>query len=108
MDMETKFWRGAEKSSEDECWLWKGSLSDKGYGRIKLRKRWIKAHRYSYELHHGEIPAGKLVLHSCDNRGCVNPKHLRLGTCMDNARDMVERGRANRIPNRSGSAHAYG
>jgi hypothetical protein len=111
MDMETKFWRHATKAGEDDCWQWAGNLNEKGYGRIKhyRSRKWVKAHRYSYELHHGEIPAGMLVLHSCDNRSCVNPKHLRIGTCMDNSQDMVARGRAGRGPGptRSGSAHPY-
>lgn len=109
MEMETKFWRHAKKGAEDDCWLWGGSLSEKGYGRIKhyQSRKWVKAHRYSYELHHGEIPAGMLVLHSCDNRACVNPKHLRLGTSMDNSMDMRVRGRVNITANRRGGAHPH-
>jgi hypothetical protein len=72
------------------------------YGSFQLgKKKSIGAHRFSYELHHPlslnilDIPY--LVCHSCDNRLCVNPHHLRLGTDADNVKDRVERGRANSV-----------
>lgn len=78
------------------CWEWKGPTLKDGYVRTRdLRKvtKNILAHRLSYELFKGEIPEGKLVLHSCDNRKCVNPKHLWLGSHHDNSRDCLEKGR---------------
>lgn len=71
------------------CWEWTGSKRN-GYGEYSN----TSAHRKSYELHKGKIPDGLFVLHSCDNRACINPDHLRLGTNQDNINDKVERGRA--------------
>ncbi len=78
------------------CWLWTGSLSVSGYGFIREGRRGSKqvlAHRAAYELFRGAIPPGLFVRHDCDNRACVNPTHLRLGTVEDNARDRTLRGR---------------
>lgn len=80
------------------CWEWNGVRSPKGYGVAKVlgvRHKLIRAHRLSYQLHKGPIPAGMLVLHSCDNPPCVNPDHLRIGTSIDNMSDAKERGRLN-------------
>lgn len=85
------FWTHVDKSGE--CWLWHGHTSPLGYGRVHWLKRWHQVHRVSYELHHGAIPDGLCVLHSCDVRNCVNPAHLFLGTQIDNIEDMLRKGR---------------
>lgn len=72
------------------CWLWLGWVDKDGYGTIRGRP----AHRKSYEAHKGAIPEGKIVLHSCDQPGCVNPDHLRCGSHQENSDDRVMRGRA--------------
>ncbi len=80
----------------DTCWLWRGKLSEKGYGHIKLRTagfRNVPAHRVAWTLANGEIPNGILVLHHCDVRHCVNPLHLFTGTNNDNMADMKAKGR---------------
>ena len=78
------------------CWLWTGSLSDDGYGCTGARYTGttLRANRVAYELYVGPIPPGKQVLHSCDNRKCVSPEHLFLGTLQDNMDDMWAKGRA--------------
>lgn len=86
------FWAKVDKS--DYCWNWRGTKVN-GYGlmRISLTRKNILAHRLSYLIHFGEIPSALFVLHKCDNRGCVNPDHLFLGTLKDNTQDMLAKGR---------------
>ena len=85
---------------ENGCWNWSAYIATTGYGMFRFRQRNTKAHRVSYVIHRGEIPDGLHVLHKCDNRKCVNPDHLFLGTNADNMRDMALKGRAVK-----GSAH---
>ncbi len=73
------------------CWEWTATLVN-GYGRVMLPGTRNNAHRISFRMH-SEIPSGLYVLHSCDNRKCVNPGHLELGTYKQNANQMAARGR---------------
>jgi hypothetical protein len=76
------------------CWYWTAGLTGSGYGAYYPRaNHQVLAHRYAYRRAHGRIPRGKLVLHTCDNPRCVNPKHLFLGTHGDNARDRASKKR---------------
>ncbi len=77
-DWERRFWSKVTKT--ETCWLWTASKNSAGYGVLGIGGRSGKmhlAHRLSYELAYGEIPAGKLVDHICRTRNCVNPAHLR-------------------------------
>lgn len=70
------------------CWLWTGATDDDGHGRIRggpPDQRLLAAHRVSYELHIGPIPAGLIVDPRCDMPRCVNPAHLQLLTQRQNA-----------------------
>ena len=89
------FWGKVEKAGDDECWYWLGSLNGGGYGHIGSNKRYRSAHRFSYFIHHGEIPGKLVVMHKCDNPKCVNPAHLQLGTHKDNSQDAIQKGRWN-------------
>lgn len=79
----------AGPSDPAACWEWPGPRDTDGYGRAIRGKRYRRAHRVSYELANGPIPAGLCVLHRCDNRPCVRPSHLFLGTRRDNALDKT-------------------
>lgn len=91
--IEERFWAKVHKS--DGCWEWQGYVGPHGYGQFDFRFA-SRAHRASWILTHGEIPCGLNVLHRCDNKRCVRPDHLFLGTQKDNVIDCSNKGRISR------------
>ena len=78
------------------CWLWAGGGNYAGYGMYKVRGKTMHAHRHSYSIAHPhEDISGKVIMHKCDNRACVNPDHLASGSQSDNVQDMLRKGRGN-------------
>jgi hypothetical protein len=78
-----RFWSKVEILGSDECWLWRGYVNNYGYGDFWIGRN-TKAHRYSYELQVGPIPAGLVLDHLCRVRHCVNPRHLEPVTIGEN------------------------
>lgn len=75
------------------CWEYQGTINSNGYGQLAFAGRRISTHRLSWMLFNGPIPDGLFACHRCDNKKCVNPEHLYVGTHQDNMKDAVERRR---------------
>jgi hypothetical protein len=93
-----RFWSAVDMRSARECWEWKRGVDKDGYGLFAERLEAGKyakgrASRFSYAWHFRPITTKEYVLHRCDNRRCINPKHLFIGTAKDNAFDAIKKGR---------------
>lgn len=95
-----RFWRKVDKGTE--CWLWTRAPNSSGYGQFWLKGKMATASRVSWMIANGSIPEGLQCLHKCDNRRCVNPAHLFLGTNADNVADRNKKGRQAK-----GASHPY-
>jgi hypothetical protein len=91
------FWSMVDIRSDDECWVWTGTRTNKGYGRTFWQGSNRGTHRIAYTLTYGEIGHGLNVLHKCDNPPCCNPNHLFSGTQHENNTDKKNKGRASRL-----------
>ena len=99
MSIEQRFWCKVALIPFHTCWEWTGAIRRDGYGHMKVDKQYLSAHRLSWELHNGAIPEregfhGTVVMHTCDNKRCVNPAHLQLGAQSDNIKDCYNKGRS--------------
>lgn len=97
----------SERVTESGCWIWMRSVAGTGYGDFRRRPKLIAAHRASYEVFKGPIPAGLHVLHSCDVRCCVNPAHLSVGSNAQNIADSMAKGRRKGVSRNRPSGLVY-
>lgn len=100
LKLSPRFWSKVRMTKHPQkCWEWKASKNAAGYGQLNVggrKGRPMLAHRVSWIVHNGAIPKGFLVLHDCNNPGCVRPGHLRVGSDLDNSRDAMIKGRVAR------------
>jgi len=97
-DLKDYFDQRVETILDNGCWLFATKGDKDGYPQVTgsvhcQQEKLTRAHQVSYHLHKGPIPEDKIVCHTCDNPGCVNPDHLFLGTWNDNVQDMMRKGR---------------
>lgn len=91
-----RFWNKVDKAGLNDCWLFTGAKSEKGYGRFWYSAtKYLRAHRLAYVLAKGPIPEGMEIIHSCDNPLCCQPAHLSANTHQKNMDDMTSRNRTN-------------
>lgn len=95
-EVKTRLLAKIKKDSVSGCWNWTASVDTHGYGHMRADGKVRLAHRLSYEAHRGPIPKGMQVCHHCDNRTCLNPSHLFIGTWRDNMMDKLSKNRQSR------------
>jgi hypothetical protein len=101
--LEKRFWAKVVKS--EGCWNWRGSTDSKGRANINTNGRPKYAAIVSWEMINGTVPNGLVVCHKCDNKLCVRPDHLWVGTQRENMQDMIDKGRMKLPPRTRGEKH---
>jgi hypothetical protein len=86
-----RFWANVDVNPSNGCWEWRTAKKHNHYGKMSIFNIFMRANRLSLLFHGVEIPEGMMALHHCDNKPCVNPDHLYVGTRKDNIRDMIAR-----------------
>ncbi len=89
-----RFWSKVKKGPG--CWVWQACLRS-GYGQFSIGRKMIATHRLVWEMGHGSIPKGMCICHHCDNRKCVRPSHLFIGTSRDNLLDSLDKNLRKRV-----------
>ena len=88
-----RFWSKIGIYDGDSCWEWEAGRNRAGYGIVYLQKKMRMSHRVAWMLANGPIPDGMVICHHCDNPSCCNPRHLFLGSVLDNIHDRDQKGR---------------
>jgi len=93
MTFEQKFWSKVNITTQGECWIYRGKIFKNGYGCFPIQSLNFLSHRVAYFLCYKDIPPS--LMHTCDNRVCCNPFHLKIGSQKENIQDMIKKGRSN-------------